>query len=189
MLYSIKKKGLENLEELASLKRQVRAVRLQDNLGKEIFHEEFKKVFEPITKSPENRSQDITKSITGTSIKINQALEILNNKLLEIMNDRGILASYLMSRLSKITNPENTTQFKLIKNFNPNRVNDLPIHNTTPVTLHDNLLTFRDTNKQFELKGHVLKMITNKNYNFGPASLTETKILYDFAKKCISISI
>ena len=31
------------------------------------------------------------------------------------MNDRGILASFLMSPLSKITNPENTIQFKLVK--------------------------------------------------------------------------
>ena len=49
------------------------------------------------------------------SIKNNQALENLTNKLLEIMNDRGILASYLLSPLSKITNPENTSQFKLVE--------------------------------------------------------------------------
>ena len=29
------------------------------------------------------------------------------------MNDRGILASYLMSPLSRITNPNNTSQFRL----------------------------------------------------------------------------
>ena len=32
------------------------------------------------------------------------------------MIDRGIKASYLMSPLSKITNPEHTSQFKLMKN-------------------------------------------------------------------------
>ena len=78
------------------------------------------------------------------------------------MNDRGILATYLMSPLSKITNPENTTQFKLIKDSTSNRVNDLKINNSIPITLYNNLLTFRDTNKQFELKGDLLKMITNK---------------------------
>ena len=41
----------------------------------------------------------------------NIAIENSNNKLLEIMNDRGILATYLMSPLSKITNPENSSQF------------------------------------------------------------------------------
>ena len=99
------------------------------------------------------------------------------------MNCRGILASYLMSPLSKNTNPENTNQFKLLKHITPNRVNDLLIHNTIPITLHDNLLTFRYTNKVFELKGDLLKMVTNKNYNVDLASLADKKILYDFAKE------
>ena len=49
-----------------------------------------------------------------------------------------------MSPLSKITNPENTSQFKLVKDSSSNRLNDLLIHNTIPITLHDNLLTFRE---------------------------------------------
>ena len=164
MLYSIKdREDLEKLEELASLENQVKAVRLQDKLGKQNFHEDMKKVFEPVTKSLENTSQDITKTITESSMKYNQAIENLNNKLLEIMNDRGIIASYLLSPLAKITNLENTTQFKLVKDSSSNRVNDLLIHNTIPITLHDNLLTFRDSDKQFELKVDLLKMITNKN--------------------------
>ena len=99
------------------------------------------------------------------------------------MNDRGILASYLMSPLSKITNPENSTQFRLVKDHNSNRINDLLIKNTIPNPLHDNLLTFRDTNKVFGLKGDLLKMITNKNYNVNLASLADKKIMYDFAKE------
>ena len=55
------------------------------------------------------------------------------------MNDRGILASYLMSPLSKITNPENTSQFKLVKNSSSNRVKDLKIHNSKPITLYNDL--------------------------------------------------
>ena len=184
MLYSIKdRQDLENLNELVSLQDQVKAVRLQDKLGKQNFHEDMKKVFEPVTKSLEKTSQDITKTITESTIKNNQAIENLNNKLLEIMNDRGILASYLMSPLSKITNPENTTQFKLIKDSSSNRVNDLKINNSIPITLHNNLLTFRDTNEHFELKGDLLKMITNKNYNVDLASLSDKKLMYDFAKE------
>ena len=99
------------------------------------------------------------------------------------MNDRGILASYLMSPLSKITNPENSTQFKLVIDSSSNRVNDLLIHNTIPITLHNNLLTFRDSGKAFELKGELLKMITNKNYNVNHASLSDKKLMYDFAKE------
>ena len=99
------------------------------------------------------------------------------------MNDRGILATYLMSPLSKITNPENSSQFKLVKDSSSNRVNDLKIHNSIPITLYGNMLTFRDTNKQFELKGALLEMITNSKYNVDLASLTDKKLMYDFAKE------
>ena len=91
------------------------------------------------------------------------------------MNDRGIIASFLLSPLSKITNLENTSQFKLVKDYTSKRVNDLLIHNTIPVTLNDNLLKIRDTNKQFELQGVLLKMITNKNYNVALPSLSDKK--------------
>ena len=121
--------------------------------------------------------------MTENSIKNNQALENLNNKLLEIMNDGGILASYLLSPLSKITNPQNTNQFKKVKDHNSNRINYLLIHNTIPITLHDNLLTFRDSNIEFEIKGDLLEMITNKNYNVDLASLSDKKLMYDFAKE------
>ena len=186
MLYSIKdREDLENLNELASLQDQVKAIRLQDKLGKQNFHEDMKKVFEPVTKSLENTSQDITKTLTESSIKNNQAIGNLNNKLLEIMNDRGILASFLMSPLSKITNPENASQFKLVKDSNTNRVNDLLIHNTIPITLYNNIVIFCDTGREFELKGDLLKMITNKNYTIDLASLSDKKLLYDFAKEMI----
>ena len=136
MLYAIKNNDdLENLNELVTLQNQVKAVRLQDKLGKQTFNEDMKEVFEPVTKSLENTSQDITKTITETSIKNNQEIENLNNKLLEIMNDRGIRASYLMSSLSKITNPEISSQFKVVKDSSSNRVNDLKINKTIPITL------------------------------------------------------
>ena len=168
---------------MVSLQNQVKVVKLQDKLGEQNFHEDMKKVFEPITKSLENTSENLTKAITETSIKNNLAIENINNSFLEIKNDRGILAPYLMSLLSKITNSENTTQFKLIKDSSSNRVNDLKINNSIPITLYNNLLTFRDTNKQFELRGDLLKMITNKNYNVNHASLSDKKLMYAFAKE------
>ena len=45
------------------------------------------------------------------------------------------------------------------------------------------MLTFRDTNKVFELKGDLLEMITNKNYNVDLASLSDKKSIYNFAKE------
>ena len=164
MLYSIKdREDLENLEDLVSLENQAKVVRLQDKLGKQSFYEDMKKVFQPVTKSLGNTSQDITKTITETSIKNNKALETLNNKLLEIMNDRGISASYLMSLLSKIFNPEKNSQFELVKDPSSARVNDFKIHNTKPITLNGNILTFRDTGEKFELTGDLLELITIVN--------------------------
>ena len=143
----------------------------------------MKKVFQPVTKSLEKTSQDVTKTITGSSITNNKAIEVLNSKLLETMIDRGIIASYFLSPLSKITNPENFSKFKLVKASSSNRVNDLKINKTIPNTLHEYLLTFRDTGREFELKGDLLKMIIDKNYNVDLANLSDKKFMYDFAKK------
>ena len=88
-----------------------------------------------------------------------------------------------MSPLFKITNPENTSQFKLVKDHNSNRVNNLLIHNTIPITLYNNFLTFPDNNKVFEPKGDVLELITNKKNNVDLAKLSDKKIMYDFAKE------
>ena len=113
----------------------------------------------------------------------NKALEILNNKIKKKLNNRGILASYLISPLSKFTNPENTSQIKSGKNHNSKRVNDLLIHNTIQFTLYNNWLPIRHTAKNFELEGDLLKMITNKIYNVDLASLSDKKLMYDFAKE------
>ena len=90
MLYPIGNVAdLQKLNKLVSLENQVKVVRLKDKLGKQSFDEDMKKVFEPVTKSLESTYQDITKTITEVSIKNNQSKDNLNNKLLEIMNDRG----------------------------------------------------------------------------------------------------
>ena len=51
----------------------------------------MKKVLEPLTDTIKNTSEDLTKNMMLTSKENNKALENLHNKLLEIMNDRGIL--------------------------------------------------------------------------------------------------
>ena len=70
MLYSIKNiEELEKLNELVSLQNQIQEVRLQDKLGKQDFHEDMKQVLELVTKTLENTSQDITKTMMEISIK------------------------------------------------------------------------------------------------------------------------
>ena len=61
MLFPIEdRQDLKDLEELTTLQNQVKVVRLQDELDKQNFHEDMKKVFKPVTKPLENTSQDIT---------------------------------------------------------------------------------------------------------------------------------
>ena len=51
----------------------------------------------------------------STSKENNKAIENINTKILELLNDRGIIADKFLSTLSKITNLEKTIQFKLVK--------------------------------------------------------------------------
>ena len=116
------------------------------------------------------------------SIENNKQLANLNDKLLEKTNERVIIASYLLSPLSKITNPEHASQPKLVKNPQSNRFNDLLINETKPVTLYDHLLTFRGADKKFKLQGDLSKLVTNRNYNFDLAKLSDKKLMFDFEK-------
>ena len=129
MLFPItNKEDLENLNELVSLQNQVKAVRLQDKLGTQNFHEHMKKVFEPVTKSLENTSQDITKTLTENSNDNNKAIENLNEKTSELMNDKGVLTTYLASSLVNLFKPENKSQFRFKKDLNSTKMTDFSIN-------------------------------------------------------------
>ena len=66
MLYPIGNvEDLQKLNELVSLENQVKVVRLQDNLGKQNFHEDMRKVFQPMTNVIKNTSENITKNYNG----------------------------------------------------------------------------------------------------------------------------
>ena len=184
MLYSIKdREDLENLNELVSLQNQVKAVRLQDKLGKQNFHEDMKKVFEPVTKSLENTSQDITKTLTENSNNNNKAIENLNEKILELMNDKGMIATFLASSSVNLFKPENKSQFRFKKDPNSTKMNDFLINKGIPVTLVSNLLIFRDSNKPFKLEGDLLKTITNYDFNVDHSNQQDRKLIYEFAKE------
>ena len=44
-------------------------------------------------------------------------------------------------------------------------------------------MTFRDTNEKFELRGDLLKMLTNTKYNVDIAKASHEKLFYDFGKQ------
>ena len=110
----------------------------------------MRKIYEPFTYTIEDTSRDIMNTLMETFVKNNRALEHFFDKFLEIIIDGGIRASYLLSLLSKITIFEHASQIELIKDPNSNRVNDLLVNKTVPVTLYDNVLRFLDIDKEFE---------------------------------------
>ena len=177
------REDLEKLNELVSLQEQVKVVRLQDKLGKQNFHEDWKEVFEPVTKSLEKTSENITKTITESSIKNIKAMSNLNEKVLELMDEKGLIAPYLTSSLVEVIKKDNKSQFRLRKDNNSTRMNDFLIHGTIPVTIFSNMITFRDSNKSFRLEGDLLKVITNHKFNADHSSPQDKKLIYEFAKE------
>ena len=184
MLYSIKdREDLENLEELVSLQNQVKVVKLQDKLGEQNFHEDMKKVFEPMADTIKDVSENITKTITETSNKNTKAISDLNEKVLELMNEKGLITPYLTSSLVEVFKKDNKSQFRLRKDPNSTKMNDFLIHGTMPVTIFSNMITFRDSNKSFRLEGDLLKIITNHKFNADNSSHQDKKLIYEFAKE------
>ena len=116
------------------------------------------------------------------SIDDNKALTKLNDKHLEIKNDRDILASYLLSPQTKISNPENTSHFKLVRDPSSIGVNVLLTNKAISVTFFNNSMKFCDTNKKFELQGDLLKMMKpKKNYQLELANLWHKKLMFEFS--------
>ena len=184
MLFPIKNvEDLQILNEAVSLKNDVKAVRLQDKLGKQNFHEDMKAVFEPMTDAIKNTSENITKSITEASIKNTKAISDLNEKVLELMDEKGLIAPYLTSSLVEVFKKDNKSQFRLRKDPNSTKMNDFSIHGTIPVTIFSNMITFRDSNKSFRLEGDLLKTITNHKFNADHSSQQDKKLIYEFAKE------
>ena len=176
MMFPIRNvEDLQNLKEAISLQNQVKVVRLQDNLGKQNFHEDMTKVFEPLTDTLKKTSEDITKTITENSTNNNKAIENLNEKILEMMNDKGLIAPYLASSLVEVIKKDNKSQFRLRKDPNSTKMNDFLIHGTIPVTIFSNMIFFRDSNKSFILEGDLLKVITNYKFNVDHSSPQDKK--------------
>ena len=162
MLFPIRNvTDLQNLNEAISLQNQVNVAKLQDKLGKQNFHEDMTKVFEPLTETLKKASENITQTITETSVNNNKAIENLNEKILELMNDKGLIAPYLTTSLVEVFKKDNKSHFRLRKDTNSTKLNDFLIHGTIPVTIFSNMIVFRDSNKSFRLEGDLLKVITN----------------------------
>ena len=174
---------LQNLNEAVSLQNEVKVVRLQDKLGKQNVHENMEEVFEPLTDTLKKTSENITKSITENSSNNNKAIENLNEKILELMNDKGMIAPFLASSLVEVFKFDNKSQFRLRKDPNSTKINNFLIHGNIPLTIFSNMITFRDSNKTFKLEGDLLRVITNYKFNVDHSNQRDRKLIYEFAKE------
>ena len=80
-------------------------------------------------------SENLTKTMTETSIKRNQPNWDLNENVLELKNDKGMNAPYLVSSLVILFKPENKSQFQLFKAPNSIKLNDFLIKTNITVTI------------------------------------------------------
>ena len=156
---------LQNLNEAVSLQNQVKAVKLQDKLGEQNYHEDAKKLFKPMTDAIKDTSDNLTKTITESSNNNNKAIENLNERILELMIDKGLTAPYLASSLVILFTPKNKSQFRFKKDLNSLKMIDFLINEGIQVTLFSNMITFRDSNKSFKLYGDLSETMTNYDFN------------------------
>ena len=184
MLYPINnREDLQKLNDAVLLQNQVQEVRLQNNLGEQNYHEDINKFFKPMTDELKNTSEKITRTLTENSINNNKAIENLKEKILELMNEQGMIASYLVSSLVEVFKKDNKSQFRLRKDPNSTKLNDFLIHGTIPVTIFSNMIVFRDSNKSFRLEGDLLKVITIYKFNVDHSNPQDKKLIYQFAKE------
>ena len=184
MLFPIRNvEDLQNLNEAVSLQNQVQEVRLQNKLGDQNYHEDINKFFKPMADELKKTSEKITRTLTENSINKNKAIENLNEKILELMNDKGIIAPYLASSLVEVFKKDNKSQFRLRKDPNSTKLNDFLIHGAIPVTLYSNMIVFRDSNRTFRLEDDLLKVITNHKFNVDHSNPQDKKLIYEFAKE------
>ena len=141
MLFPIKnREDLQKLNESVSLHNQVKVIRLQDKLGKQNFHEDMKEVFEPLTNTFKKTSENISNTFTETFLKNIKAISDLNEKVLELMDEKGFIAPYLASSLVNLFKSENKSQFRFRKDLNSTKKNDFLIHGNIPVSLRSNMI-------------------------------------------------
>ena len=92
MLFPIKNRLLQN---------QVQEVRLHNKLGDQNYHEDINKFFKPMTDELKNTSEKITRTLTENSINNNKAIENLNEKILELMDEKrydSLISNFISGR-------------------------------------------------------------------------------------------
>ena len=136
-----------------------------------------------MTDANQDTSDNLTKTIMENSINNNKAIENFNEKILELMNDKGLIVPFSAFSLVNIFKPENKSQFGLKKELKSTKVNDLLIYDCIPVSLFSNMITFRNSIKSFKLDGDLLETMTNYDFNVSHSNPKNHKLIYEFGKE------
>ena len=136
-----------------------------------------------MTDAIKNTSQEITKTITETSNKNNKVLENLNEKILDLLNDKCMIAHTLASSLVNLFKPEKKSQFRFKKDLNSTGMKDFLINGGKPVSICDNMLTFRDSNRSFKLDADLLETMTKNDFSASTSNPQDRKLNYKFGKE------
>ena len=136
-----------------------------------------------MTEAIKSTSENITKTLTENSVNNNKSIENLDEKILEWMDYKGMIAPYVTTSLVEVFKKDNKSQFRLRKDPNSTKMNNFLIHGNIPVTIFSNMITFRDSNKTFRLEGDLLKLITIYKFNVDHSSPQDKKLIYEFAKE------
>ena len=110
------------MTKLPSLQNQVINSTIHDELREQNFHEAMKKVFEPVSHTVKGASEDGTETMMVTSKENSKTITNLNEKVLDVLNSRGIIATCIATPLLNFFKPENTSQFKSLNDSTPNKV-------------------------------------------------------------------
>ena len=90
--------------------------------------------------------------MTKTFKDSNKALTGLNEKVSELLTDKGEVSLFLKITLINHVKSENTSHYNLHKDRNWDRVKDFSIQTNIPVTQHSSLSKLDDTEKNWGLK-------------------------------------
>ena len=107
-------------------------------------------------------------------------MESLNEKILDLMNDKGMIPPYLASVLVNSFKLENKSQFRLIKDLNSTKMSGFLISEGISVTLFSNMLTFRDDNKSLKIDGDLSETMTNYDFGVGHSNPKDQTLIYEF---------
>ena len=98
------------------------------------------------------------------------------------MNDKGRIAPYLASSLVMLFKPEKSL-FRVIKDLNSTKMNEVLINGGIPVTLFSSMLTFTASNKSFKFDGDLLETMKNFDFNVSHSIPQDQRLIHEFGKE------